>query len=314
MRIYISSNHQYPARIGGLSGCIVLDLMAKGLAELGHDVFYHLKNDLREPLPSGIRAIDAPMADADVYHMQDTLIFGPVNNTQKPWIRTHHGPSDMAAYKYKIADSVLEHSVFVSRSQASFFGSERFVYHGIDPSEFFYEESKSDYFLFLVGGLERAEAKGLNTALMLVQKLGIKLVVAGSSKDEGLQEQFSKMCRAQGVEFVGEIYGQRKAELFAGARALLFPSQLQESFGLVAVEALMSGTPVICSDNGACSEVVSPEVGFLCRNNDEYISAVENIQKISPQQCRERAMNNFHYLKMASGYVKEYEKIALTLA
>ena len=67
----------------------------------------------------------------------------------------------------------------------------------------------------------------------------------------------------KGIEFVGEIYGTQKSELFAGAQAVLFPTLINEPFGLVIAEALMSGTPVICSDNGACQELIDSEVGFI---------------------------------------------------
>ena len=116
------------------------------------------------------------------------------------------------------------------------------------------------------------------------------------------------MCRSRGIEFVGEIYGTRKAELFAGAKGLLFPTMQDEPFGLVIAEALISGTPVICSNRGACPELVTEEVGFVCADLNEYERAIERIREISPNACREKAMKEFHYLRMARDYVKEYEK------
>jgi len=74
------------------------------------------------------------------------------------------------------------------------------------------------------------------------------------------------------------------------------------------VEALMSGTPVICSDRGACPEIISPDVGFVCRDQQDYVSAISRIDSISPQACRDKAMDQYHYLRMAAGYASEYEK------
>ena len=84
-------------------------------------------------------------------------------------------------------------------------------------------------------------------------------------------------------------------------------SRGNEAFGLVLVEALISGTPVICSDQGACPEIISSEVGFVCRNRTEYREAVDRLETISPSTCREKALREYHYLSMAADYVKEYE-------
>src|SRR5205085_5150811 len=87
-----------------------------------------------------------------------------------------------------------------------------------------------------------------------------------------------------------------------------FPTRVNEAFGLGMAEALMSGTPVICSDKGACPEIISPDVGFVCRTDRDYLLALRNLAKISPQACREKAMREFHYRRMAADYVAEYEK------
>jgi glycosyltransferase involved in cell wall biosynthesis len=88
---------------------------------------------------------------------------------------------------------------------------------------------------------------------------------------------------------------------------LLHPTRLNEAFGLVMAEALMSGTPVICSDRGACPEVISPDVGFICSNEDDYRIAIESLGTISNRACREKAMREYHYHVMARGFVREYQ-------
>ena len=70
----------------------------------------------------------------------------------------------------------------------------------------------------------------------------------------------------------------------------------------------MSGTPVICSDRGACPEIISPDVGFVCSDESDYVKAVNNVAGISPHACREKAMKKYHYLRMAADYVAEYLK------
>ena len=155
-----------------------------------------------------------------------------------------------------------------------------------------------------------AERKGLDLAIKLARKFGVRLVLAGSSEDNELVDRIATKCRSAEVEYVGEVYGQRKAQLFAGAMALLFPTQLNEAFGLVMAEALMSGTPVVCSDNGACPELISDDVGCVCRTEEDYLHALQQVYegRISAQQCRDVAIDRFHYLRMAREYVSEYER------
>jgi glycosyltransferase involved in cell wall biosynthesis len=87
---------------------------------------------------------------------------------------------------------------------------------------------------------------------------------------------------------------------------LLNPTQLEEAFGLSMAEALMSGTPVICSDRGACPEVISPDVGFVCRDLGDYRRAIEKAGEIRPAACREKALREYHYHRMAEGFLREY--------
>jgi glycosyltransferase involved in cell wall biosynthesis len=116
------------------------------------------------------------------------------------------------------------------------------------------------------------------------------------------------MCREVGARYVGDVKGKEKARLLAGAKGFLFPTKVDEAFGLGMVEALMSGTPVICSDRGACPEIISDDVGFVCRNEKDYIDAINKIANISPRACRDKAMKDYHYLRMAANYVAEYQK------
>jgi glycosyltransferase involved in cell wall biosynthesis len=83
---------------------------------------------------------------------------------------------------------------------------------------------------------------------------------------------------------------------------------LNEAGPLAIAEALMSGTPVIASDRGACPEMVSADVGFICRGDDDYAAAIQSLGTVSRQRCREYALEHFHYLRMAADYLREYER------
>jgi glycosyltransferase involved in cell wall biosynthesis len=303
MKIHISSKHSYPAKIGGIGSQRVYDALAQGLAELGHEVYYQL-GEILQPLPEGVTATSRLTPDADIWHLNH-LITESVDTGGKPWVRTYHAPN---TGDEKILSRIRDNFIFVSQSQARSFARERFVLNGIVPAEYFFSETKDEYFLFAVKMLERLELKGLAIAISLADRLGFKLTIAGSSCNKILESEFAQMCRSKGIEFVGEVYGARKAELFAGAKGLLFPTMQDEPFGLVIAEALISGTPVICSNRGACPELVTEDVGFVCADLDDYARAIERIAEISPHTCREKAMREFHYLRMARDYVKEYEK------
>jgi glycosyltransferase involved in cell wall biosynthesis len=121
--------------------------------------------------------------------------------------------------------------------------------------------------------------------------------------------EFTRLCSDHRAVWVGFVQGQRKAELFAGAKGVLFPTQyVNEAFGLVLIEALFSGTPVIGSCCGAIPELLPPQAGFVCRDEADYVKAVANLPKILPSDCRQYALDHFHYLDMARAYVKEYDR------
>lgn len=307
MRIYLSSAHDYPgSKSIGFASSTITDLTVKGLAELGHEVLYDLRGHrLIDPLPEGVILVKDRNYEVDIMHLQDTPLLQPIETKGVPWVKTFHAPYGSMGMPVGFGK---ENIIFVSKSHANSYGNERFVYNGIDPSELIYSEDKEDYILFLVQGLERAILKGLGTAIILQQELGIKLRVAGSSKNTFYQEQFAAMCRNLGIDFLGEIRGEKKAKLIANAKALIAPTLCPEPFGLVIAEALVSGTPVICSNQGAFPEIVSSEVGFVCNNIKDYFEAIEKIDTISPKICRKKGIDNFHYLRMAKDYVKEYKK------
>jgi glycosyltransferase involved in cell wall biosynthesis len=303
MKIYLSSGHRYPGRLHGVASHAVHDWLAKGLGELGHRVFYHLPEQPGEPLPEGVSWCDRIPPDVDVVHINH----GPEDHvpaTGKPWVRIEHS---YPKWRGQPEDLSMPNWIYVSKTHAALCGSRRYVYNGIDPGDFIYSATKDDCYLFLFTHLRRAQQKGLEVALELARKTGIELRIAAADSDAAALRVFEEKCLAQGAVPVGEIRGAEKAELLAGARALLFPSQWPEPFGLVLAEALMSGTPVIGSDRGAIPELLNAEVGFVCADEADYISAIENVHRIDPEACRKLAMERFHYLQMARGYIGEYE-------
>ncbi|HEX6650015.1 MAG TPA: glycosyltransferase [Pyrinomonadaceae bacterium] len=305
MRIYLSSGHFYPAWRYGVAAHVIHDRLARGLAELGHEVRYHLEDFPAEPLPHGIIPVGSVRGDEDIIHtIRFTADVAPL--AQRPWVRTIH--SDLLDQDL-LREQARPNFIFVSETMARLHGSDRFVWNGIDPADFIYSETKDNYFLFVVSGdVHKARTrKGMDIAFWIAQQTGIKLVVAGGTDYPEDLEEFSELCKANDADFMGLIHGELKAETFAAAKALLFPTQMNEAFGLPIAEALMSGTPVIASNFGAMSELLDPLGGFVCADEAEYMSAGENIARIKPADCRRLALERFHYLDMTRNYVKEYE-------
>ncbi|MEM7349976.1 MAG: glycosyltransferase [Acidobacteriota bacterium] len=306
MRVMIASEHRYPAAVGGRSGARLYDNLAKGLAELGHHVYYYLEDGAAIALPPGVDLVSGPIWDADVWQLsREDPLSNEADVRGQPWLRTCHVDMDLMV---KDRAQARDNWIFVSRTLAEAYGRQRYVLNGIDPAEFLFSQEKEDYILFAMGSAEWGRAKGLDIALDLAAELDLRLLVAGSGSCNRYLSTVRAHCERHGAHWVGEHYGTQRAKLYAGASALLFPTQINESFGLVIAECLMSGTPVVTSDRGACPELVTPEVGFVCSKRDEYLTALQNVHTIDPRACRDRAMAAFHYKTMAEGYVREYER------
>jgi len=318
MRILVSSTHAYPAfdQVGtGLhprsypsgSGFWIHDLIAKGLAELGHEVFYRLPAGARAEMAPGVTLVKEPVWDADILHTIsdfDQPLVAEWEARAKPWVTTCHIDMRTRGYAQK---PTTENWIFVSRTLARLHGRTRFVLNGVDPAACIYSETKENYVMFM-SSMDWEMKKGLDIALSLAARLRFKLVVAGTGNNYKRIVRIQTLCRQIGAYYVGDVRGKRKAELLAGAKAFIFPTRVDEAFGLGMAEALMSGTPVICSNRGACPELITPDVGFICRDDRDYVAALRNVGRISPEACREKALREFHYQRMAADYVSEYEK------
>jgi glycosyltransferase involved in cell wall biosynthesis len=284
------------------------DLLAKGLTELGHEVFYHLEAGTATPLPPGVRLVKTSPDDVDILHNYSSSrshagLMAHARARKIPWVVTCH---------LDIRDRGLDRShaasnwIFVSRTLARLYDRHRFVHNGLDPAAYQYRERKEDYFVFM-SSMDWAVEKGLEIALALSAEMGFRLIVAGTSGNASVVQRISALCARVKAEYVGDVRGEQKAALLAGARGLLHPTQLNEGFGLVMAEALMSGTPVISSDRGACPEIISPDVGFVCRDLRDYRQAIEKAGRIQPAACREKALHEYHYHRMAAGFAREYK-------
>ena len=184
------------------------------------------------------------------------------------------------------------------------------VHNAVDVDAMPFASEKEGYLLCLGRVCER---KGQDVAIEVARRAELPLVLAGRvHPKEGwfFEERILPHVDAETVIFHGEVSNERKGELLAGASALLFPVREPEPFGLAMVEALACGTPVIAEPLGAVPEVITDDVtGFLASGVREMAEAASRTGEISPERCREEAVNRFHPRAMVDGYEALYRSI-----
>lgn len=186
------------------------------------------------------------------------------------------------------------------------------VYNGINIPSYKFSNWPDDYFMYL-GRLN--EEKGILDAIDVSKRAKVPLVVAGNivGGDEWnyFFHKVQPELNSEYIRFVGQVDFGEKVRLLKGARGLLFPIHRREPFGLVMIEAMACGTPVIGYGRGSVPEVVKDgETGFVVNSKEEMVDAIlHKIQKINRVACRKHVEDNFTIGKMVGAYEKIYEKI-----
>jgi glycosyltransferase involved in cell wall biosynthesis len=184
------------------------------------------------------------------------------------------------------------------------------VHNGIDVGAAPFRATKDDWFLFL-GRID--PTKGVLDAIEIALRTGTRLLIAAKASDDDerryLEEEVEPRL-GDGVEFLGGVDADRKLDLLARARALLFPIRWEEPFGLVMIEAMACGTPVLALRFGAIPEVVADGVtGFVRDHPDELPAAIARVDELEPKACRQRVADLFDVPQMAAGYEAVYRKV-----
>lgn len=185
------------------------------------------------------------------------------------------------------------------------------VYNGIDPARYEFNDSPDEYLLYL-SRLNRE--KGVLTAIDVAKAAGQKLIIAGNSAGNAewsfFLHEIQPRLNDEHISFRGQVNFQEKVELLKNAKALLFPIDRQEPFGLIMIEAMACGTPVIGFRKGSVPEIVEHgKTGFVVDTLEEMIKTIEQLPAIDRRACRKSVEEKFTLKQM----VDKYEKIYATL-
>ncbi|HEU5449675.1 MAG TPA: glycosyltransferase, partial [Acidimicrobiia bacterium] len=228
-----------------------------------------------------------------------------------PVVTTAHIPLDGEGAR--LYGRMSRSAIIVAASQAQVVPGvpvARVIHHGIDASTFPVGRGDGGYLLFL--GKMTVE-KGAHRALEAAFKAGQRLILAGKVREPAERWYFERYVAPylnDRLRFVGEVSQDEKRELLAGASALLFPIRWNEPFGMVMLEALACGTPVLAFDEGAAAEVVEEgHTGFLCRDEAHMAELIDRVPELDRTACRAAVEEHFSAERMVAEYLELFSQL-----
>ena len=269
------------------------------------------------PMPEVIHAAMAAEAldglDLDLVH--DHSLAGPLlaRGRDIPTLATIHGPSVGENGDYFTRLGRTLDLVSISRAQrndAPHLNWAGTVYNAIDLSTFPFRETK-DRDVLWVGRF--SPEKGAHVAIQAARRAGRRIVLAGKLNEPAEQEYFDSEVRpllGPDAEYVGEADAALKRELYAKSSCLVFPISWDEPFGMVMVEAMACGTPVVATRRGSVPEVIHDgRTGIIVDDVDDLPAAIARADELDPHACRERVAAHFDLPVMGAGYERIYQRV-----
>ena len=320
-----------PKAYGGIESFI--DTLACALHDAGHDVVLAASGDSTCPVPRlpGFEPSDPAMMGVTAHELRhllrafdglgdvdvivDNTLAGPVlaeAATDIPVVTVAHGP--LIPLEQELYLAGLPHVAFVaiSRDQASHAGSvpiARVIPHGIRVEDV--PVGPGGEAACFVGRMH--PSKGVPEAIEVAAIAGIPLRIAAKMQEPAEEEYFDEVVRpllGANAEYVGELDTDEKYELMGNSRVLLNPIQWDEPFGLVMIEAMATGTPVVATPRGSVREIVEEgRTGFIRTSPDDLAEAVVRASELDRAACREAAETRFSSRRMADDYVALFEDL-----
>jgi glycosyltransferase involved in cell wall biosynthesis len=250
----------------------------------------------------------------DVIHFHIDYLHFPLSRRQRvPTVTTLHGRldiPDLVPLYREFSDMPVVSISNDQRKPLSWINWLGTVYHGIPLDLYDFKKDQGSYLAFL-GRI--SPEKRVDRAIEIAKAANIKLKIAAKI-DAVDRDYFEREIRDSLdhplVEFIGEIGEEEKKNFLGNAYALVFPIDWSEPFGLVMIEAMACGTPVVAFRRGSVPEVVDDGVtGFVVDSIDEGASALEKIQHFDRERCRKVFEERFSVKRMARDYVRIYEKL-----
>jgi glycosyltransferase involved in cell wall biosynthesis len=318
----------------------VVSYLTEELVRLGHEVTLFASGDsetrarlvpgcpralwrddnCKETLPHEVRQLELVFGDVsryDVIHFHcDYLHFPLLRRQPCVSVTTLHGQLHGPDHEPLLTEYPEVPLVSISDNQRRPMPGANWqatVYHGLPRDLFTFRDRPGDYLAFL--GRVSPE-KRLDRAIAIARRAGMRLKVAAKiySGERGyFHQSIEPLLKEAGpqVEFIGEVGGRDKDAFLGGARALLFPIDWEEPFGLVMIEALACGTPVIAYRRGSVPEVIDDGVtGFVVADEDEAVRAVGRVGGLSRRECRRVFEERYDAARMARDYVEVYRRLA----
>ncbi|HEX8995968.1 MAG TPA: glycosyltransferase family 4 protein [Ktedonobacterales bacterium] len=253
-------------------------------------------------------------SEFDVIHSHvDYLALPFAAHSQTPTVITLHGALDVPGYPEALSAFPRLNYVSISDSQRTPLPNINWaatVHHGIDVASHPFSETPGDYLLF-VGRI--SPEKGPERAIAIAKQCGIPLKIAAKidPKDRKFFEQTVKpLLDDPLIDYLGPVDERRKRTLMKNALALLLPIRWPEPFGLVFIEALACGLPVLTCPKGAAPEILSDGVtGFMRESDEELAEAARRVRDVSRAGARSWAMERFDIAQMARRYVDVYQSV-----
>jgi glycosyltransferase involved in cell wall biosynthesis len=311
---------------------LVLDGLARGLVGLGHEVVVFTTGDSTTPVPTawthetalstmgfhhGAETHHVLAAHkfaqewgADVIH--ENTLAGPAMRTPLAMVATNHGPfeGDTEAIYRHVADRVSIIAISDAQARTTDVPVGAVIHHGLDASAFSVGNGDGEYALFLG---RMCHDKGIHTAIKVARLAGIRLVIAAKMREPDEVRYFDEYVRphlGSDVEFVGEVGFDGKKELLSDATCLLNPINWCEPFGMVMIEALACGTPVVATPWGAAPEIVEHgTTGYIAASIEELAEAIGRVAALDRHRCRKAAESRFSIERMAVDHVRLYSSV-----